>query len=48
VLGATYPRPVVDHAAARRRALAAFASLRETRRLKGTADSRRGMPLFDS
>jgi deoxyribodipyrimidine photo-lyase len=31
VLGATYPRPVVDHAAARARALAALASLREAR-----------------
>jgi len=29
VLGKTYPRPIVDHAAARQRALAAFASLKE-------------------
>jgi deoxyribodipyrimidine photo-lyase len=32
VLGATYPRPVVEHGAARQRALAAFA------RVKGTSD----------
>jgi deoxyribodipyrimidine photo-lyase len=28
VLGKTYPRPIVDHAAARARALAAFAEIR--------------------
>jgi deoxyribodipyrimidine photo-lyase len=31
VLGETYPRPIVDHAAARERALTAFRIARETR-----------------
>jgi deoxyribodipyrimidine photolyase len=30
-LGATYPRPIVDHAVARRRALKAFAELKRSR-----------------
>jgi deoxyribodipyrimidine photo-lyase len=30
VLGSSYPRPIVDHAAARSRALAAFTRLRKT------------------
>ena len=32
VLGKTYPRPIVDHAAARARALAAFAQIRDASR----------------
>ena len=31
VLGKTYPKPIVDHAAARSRALAAFAEMRDAR-----------------
>ena len=31
VLGKTYPKPIVDHAAARSRALAAFADMRDAR-----------------
>ena len=30
ILGKTYPRPIVDHAAARARALAAFSEIRRT------------------